>query len=226
MRDERRDDPVADDHVVRLDLRRAQLLGDHELADGVGGLAPRSREVRCGVALFREVRLLRGAFEFESGSEFSANVGADRLGLGRQFDAEHATGPGNGQRRDASTPGSRGAQQNPQGLRAPQVQVRVMLPRVTDSAEHLDAVAGDRETGFEGRGSGDCCCERSLFGADAIGGGQRTRCVPSTDTGLLGKSEHAGGLVLDSLELADHATELLTHLRVVGRGRDCPVGQA
>ena len=104
--------------------------------------------------------------------------------------------------------------------------MRVVLPRVADSAEHLDAVTRDGEASLEGRGSGDGCCERSLFGTDAVGGSQRTRSVPSADACLLGKREHTCSLVLDTLELADRATELLTHLRVVGRRRDCPVGQA
>ena len=45
------------------------------------------------------------------------------------------------------------------------------------------------------------------------------------DARLLGESEHAGGLVLDALELADDAAELLTHPGVVGRGRGGPVGR-
>ncbi len=40
VRDQGRHHPVADDHVVRFEFGGAQFLGDDELRDGVGGLAP------------------------------------------------------------------------------------------------------------------------------------------------------------------------------------------
>ena len=114
---------------------------------------------------------------------------------------------------------------DPQGLRAAQVQVRVVLPGVADSAEHLDAVTGDGETGFGAVAPATAAAREASSAPTPFAGVSARAASHSTDAGLLGESEHPGSLVLDTLELTDRAAELLTHLRVVGRSGHRPVGQ-
>ena len=53
VRDQRRDDPVADDHVVRLDLRGRAVPRRSTSWLTASAACPTGREVRCGVAVFR-----------------------------------------------------------------------------------------------------------------------------------------------------------------------------
>ena len=58
-----------------------------------------------------------------------------------------------------------------------------------------------------------------------VGVGRRAGGVGRGHRRLLGAQQHLGTHVLDRLEAADRLTELLAHLRVLGRGLAAPAGQ-
>ena len=106
--------------------------------------------------------------------------------------------------------------------RPPPVQVDVMLPGVADAAEQGDRLQGevDRSGGADhGRGR---CGQSELLRLVGVGHGG----VPRGRHDELGPDEQPGALVLDRLELADRAAELLPHLDVVQPGPLAPPRQA
>jgi hypothetical protein len=93
---------------------------------------------------------------------------------------------------------------------AARVQVRVVLPRVADAAEDLDAPLGTPAVRAQ-------CLHRGDRGREVTAPGIGTgapRAVPCDGRRQLGCDQHVGQLVLDGLERADRTPELLTHLRV------------
>ena len=82
------------------------------------------------------------------------DLGADRLGLGRQVEGEVAALPGDARssrRRRAHGPPPPRSWRSAMARR--QVEVGVVLPGEADAAEHLDAVLGDLGEGVEGDGA-------------------------------------------------------------------------
>jgi hypothetical protein len=98
-----------------------------------------------------------------------------------------------------------------------------VLPGEADAAEGVDAVLGDRERGLHAGRPGDGGGQRRLarVGAGLLGAGG----VPGAGAGLLGAGQHPGAAVLDALELADRAAELLAYLGVLGGGGGAPLRQ-
>ena len=142
-----------------------------------------------------------------------ARLRAERLGLGRQLQAVPE--------RDAVTRepghvggGDRRVDQPGERRRAPQVEVRVVLPRVPDAAVDLDVhlrgppVGGERDAGRD-RG------REPPLGFGAIRAPDR---VPRGGVGELGVDQHLRAVVLDRLEGRDDPAELLAHERVPDRG--------
>ena len=160
---------------------------------------------------------------------------AQRLGLGGQVDAD---GPVRARERQAGHPLgplTGGAEEGPQRERAAVVEMRVVLPRVADAAEHLDAVVRAADGGVHR----DQHCHRgrelTVSGTVAVAVAvalaacrvlERPRGVPGRGGGLLRRREHPGAAVLDPLELADRPAELVADLRVRRRGGHRPVGDA
>src|SRR5690242_16501245 len=104
--------------------------------------------------------------------------------------------------------------------RAPQIDVRVVLPREADTAERLDAVLAVAERGIErerrsGR-DGDVAAVL-LVGA---------RGIPRRRARELGAGEHVGATVFRALELSDRPPELDAFFGVLGRGVDAPLRDA
>ncbi len=92
-----------------------------------------------------------------------------------------------------------------------QVQVRVVLPGVADAAVELNVALRVEDLRPNGMRRRDGAREpRAVQVVGASG-------VPRGGGGLLGVDEHVGGVVLDGLEGADGAAELLADLRVLHR---------
>jgi hypothetical protein len=85
-------------------------------------------------------------------------------------------------------------------------------------AVDLDTVLG----GAEPRVDREACCRRGCERPRIrlVGGARR---IPPRRPGELGVRQPVGALVLDPLELADRSSELLAHLRVLGRRFDAPL---
>ena len=147
------------------------------------------------------------------------DLGAVRFRLGAEVDREPAARPALHLACGAHSPLVGRTRELMQRDRAPQIQMRVVLPGEADPAERLHAVLAVEERGVER--------ERSRRGdreAVAVAGIARgARGVPHCGAGELGARQHVGAPVLHALELADRPPELHPHLRVVGGGLHTPL---
>ena len=141
-----------------------------------------------------------------------------------EVDAQIAAHALLGERRDAVQPQVRAAEEVCDPVRASQIEMRVVFPGDSDTAEHLNAVLGVGLRGVDPGGRGHRRGDRQLpfvgightaLAAVCVGGHRR----------LLGTQQHLGTHVLDRLEAADRLAELLAHLRILRRGLQRPAGQ-
>ena len=211
----------ADDRRRLGEARLRVLLLDDQLLAGACPDAERRRVLRAHQTEFGELvpalRLLQRRGLGQAGGDLRAKVrvvvhGVETEGAGgvRQLLGE------------AGRPPARRAEQLSDGDRAPFEKRDVVLPGVADPAEHRHAVESD----FAGsRKAGD----------GRLGGGELKLCVvlaqcprriPRGSREHLDAREDVGRLVLDGLERADLAAELLADLRVVKRGLEAPARDA
>ena len=126
-----------------------ELLFDDEQLERVRVAAPRCGPARRDVALGRESRPL---FERRQGLDLleqRTQLAAMRFGFGRQVDREAAARATHRGPSGAHPPVVGAAGELAQGDGAPEVDVRVVLPREADAAEGLHAVLGVGEGGVE-----------------------------------------------------------------------------
>ena len=209
----------------RVHLGGAELLVDHEQLERLGVAAPRRGPAGREVARLGEaVALLAARSRSFELVEERAELGADAPRL-----------PGRGRRRAggarrASQPRAARTRQSSgvpvelvQRHRAPEVEVRVVLPGEADAAERLHAVLARSRTRRRTRAR-----PRPRSRAPppvSVSSAARGR-VPHRGAGELGARQHLGAAVLHALELADRPAELHAHLRVLGRGVDAPLRDA
>ena len=208
--------------IVRLvQAGPLEFLGDHDLGDRARLDAVRARVVRGRQpALGQEAAPLPGVQGRRLGQRLG-RPGPQPRGLVLQPQVVAALG-GRGQLGQAPLPRPARAEQRGQAHRAPPVQVGVVLPGVADAAEQRHRVQADVDGGrrrdHRRRGGG----QRELPGVLPV----RDGGVPGGRGDQLGAGEQPGALVLDRLERADRAAELLAHLGVGQTGLLAPAGDA
>ena len=221
--EDRRRRPAADLEVRPLDSRRGELLVDDQLGDGVGGepvgLGPVGGEV---ARVDQRLATL--------GLRAAPRSPPRRRGRRRRTASSRPSRSTSTRRRTPAVARVRQrrcvpvgrAEQAAQAGRPAEVEVRVVLERETDPAEHLDAGLGVADRTVEGDGTRDVGGVRPLLVV-----GERDRGdVPRRRGDRLGGLEHLGAQVLDRPGTADLLPELLAHAGVVDGRLEAPAGDA
>jgi hypothetical protein len=131
--------------------------------------------------------------------QLSPYPGAHRLIIIGNFKGYGLPDAGHRQLGDPGRGLIRGAKQGAQRHRPAVVQVRLVLPRVADAAEHLDQAVRAADRGVHGDQVATVAASSRGFRR----GRARPRRVPHRGGGLLGLGRHPGAPVLDRLELPD-----------------------
>jgi hypothetical protein len=199
--------PAGDAHVGTFYV--LELLLDHQLLQHTRTATPRFRPVRHQIpGVDQEVTLLlcrqgltrgdgvAGGLAVLLGLVGQRERGAVRLAAALAVDdVDQGLGAVSHHRRQRAGP--------------PQVHVRVVLPREPDAAVQLNVVLRVEYLSSDGVRRRDGACEPGAVEVVC------PRGVPGSRRGLLGVDEHVRGVVLDGLEGADGAAELLADLRVL-----------